>query len=463
MTTTTTRTHQTADHVLDLLGRRLAGAVHRPGSDGYGRLATPFNLAVPVRPLAVVEAREARDVVEAVRFARRHGLQVGVQATGHGVPESYDGALLVHTGGLDECTVHPDGRARVGAGVRWQRVLDAAGPLGLAPLAGSSPHVGVVGYTTGGGVGPLARTFGFASDRVTAVELVTGDGVLRRCTATEHADLFWAVRGGKAAAGIVTALEFDLVPVAGLYAGALYFGPDDVRTVLHAWRRWCPGLPEQATTSVAVLQLPPLPGVPPQLAGRTTLAVRFTWVGDAAAGEAALAPLRAAATPVLDAVAPLPVEALGAVHADPVDPMPVHEDADLLTDLTDEAVELLLAVAGPGAGSPQAMVEIRQLGGALARAPRTPSALCHRDAAYWLLVVGVPAGPQGAQVPEHARVLREVLAPWATGATLPNLAPGTGGDRLARSYDAATLERLARVAREHDPDGVLVRGQVPVR
>ncbi|GIF00679.1 FAD-binding oxidoreductase [Paractinoplanes rishiriensis] len=443
---------------LDTLRGRLTGAVALPGDDLYASLTSGFNLAVRPTPAVVVQALDAQDVAEAVRYAGAAGLAVAVQATGHGIADALDGALLVHTGRLDECVVHPDGWARVGAGVRWQQVLDAAAPHGLAPLCGSAPAVGVVGYTTGGGLGPVARTYGWASDRVRAAELVTGDGVLRRVTAEDEPDLFWAVRGGKGAAGIVTALEFDLVEQPELYAGALYFDGADAAAVLQAWRLWCADLPATGTTSVALLQLPPLPGVPEPLAGRFTVAVRFGWTGTAGDGAAALAPMRAAALPLIDAVQTIPYPAIGMVHADPVDPLPAYEETDLLRELPAEAVDALLAVAGPEAGSPQVIVEVRQLGGALATAP--DSALCHRDAAFTLITIGVPM-IEG--VPQHAAAVRAAMGPWATGGALPNLAAGTGAERLARSYDPETLARLAAVAERFDPLHVLRAGQVPVR
>ena len=460
-----TATVPTADTAADLTGlaHRLTGVLALPGEELHTRLSTPWNVAVHTRPAAVVEVRSADDVVAVVRHAAATGARVAVQATGHGIAEDLDGALLVHTGRLDECVVHPDGWARVGAGVRWQQVLDAAAPHGLAPLCGSAPGVGVVGYTTGGGLGPIARTHGFASDRVRAVEVVTGDGVLRRCTPDQHPDLFWALRGGKGAVGVVTALEFDLVPLSRVLGGAVYFDGTDAGTVLHTWRQWCAELPREATTSVALLQLPPLPGVPEPLAGRLTVAVRFVWTGDPAEGERVLAPVRSCATPLIDTVGTLPFAAIGAVHADPVDPMPTHEASDLLRELPADAVDALLAVAGPGSGSPQVIVELRQLGGALAEAPAVASALCHRDAAFSLVAIGVLAPPIAAVVPAHGEAVREALAPWATGATLPNFSAGTGAERLARSYDEPTLARLSALAAQYDPAGVLRAGQVPVR
>jgi hypothetical protein len=428
----------------------LRGDLALPGTDSYHRLTAAFNQAVELCPLAVVQAADAYDVAAAVRVATRHGLRVGVQCTGHGASAAMQGAVLVHTGGLDECVVHPEGWARVGAGVRWRTVIDAAAPLGLTPLAGSSSGVGVVGYTTGGGLGPLARTYGLASDRVRALDVVTGEGRLVRATPSEHCDLFWALRGGRGAAGIVTAVEFDLVPLQTVYGGAVFFGTDDLVPLLHQWRTWSASLPETATTSVAVMQLPSLPQVPPPLAGRMTLAVRFAFTGPAQEGAALLAPLRALATPVLDGVGELPVTALDAIHSDPKEGMPVEESATLLRDLPPDALAELLRVVGPGSGSVLAKVELRPLGGAVSRAGQHASAICGRDAGYQLVTIGLLLPPVADAVKARSEQLLDALAPWSTGGTLPTFAGG------ARSYDAATLERLRDVVRAHDPGRVLL-------
>ncbi|MGN6607918.1 MAG: FAD-binding oxidoreductase, partial [Jatrophihabitans sp.] len=212
----TTQLSPTPDTVLADLTAALPGRVHLPGTARYAELATPWNVAVVSTPVAVVEAGSADDVAAAVAAASTAGIQVSVQATGHGAVALDRPVLLISTRGLRELTVAPTGAARVGAGVTWGEVIDAAAPLGFAALAGSAPHVGVVGFLTGGGIGPVARTFGVSSDYVTAFEVVTGDGRLRRATATEHPGLFWGLRGGKGALGVVTAVEFDLVPLTTL-------------------------------------------------------------------------------------------------------------------------------------------------------------------------------------------------------------------------------------------------------
>jgi FAD/FMN-containing dehydrogenase len=296
---------------LDLLSNQLSGELHTPDDPAYDALVTPWNLAVPMQPAAVVAARTAEDVAAAVRFAGDHGLTAGVQATGHGAVASLAGHILVSTKALDEVTVHPAGWARVGAGVKWARVIEAAAPYGLAPLNGSSSDVGVVGYTTGGGVGPMARTFGLAADRVRAFDVVTGDGVLRRVTPTEHPELFFALRGGKGAAGMVTAVEFDLVHLPAFYGGAVYFDGVDAARVIDVWRSWSEALPEQGTTSFVLFQLPHIPGVPAQLAGRTTLGVRFAWTGEPGHGARLLDEIRGVAPVILDDAALKPYTAIG--------------------------------------------------------------------------------------------------------------------------------------------------------
>ena len=240
------------DAVADL-DARTTGTVAVPGDEAYDALVSPWNVAVPVAPAIVVAAETAQDVVEAVQFGARSGLLVTPQATGHGPMAELLTGLLVTTTGLDEVTVHPEGWARVGAGVKWLAVVEAAAPYGLAPLSGSITDVGIVGYTTGGGLGPMARTHGLAIDKVRAIEVVTGDGVLRWATPTEHPELFFALRGGKGMAGIVTAIEFDLVHLPMFYGGSLWFDGSDAATVIEQWRAWSERLPELGTSPAGAL------------------------------------------------------------------------------------------------------------------------------------------------------------------------------------------------------------------
>jgi hypothetical protein len=442
------------------LRERSTGTLLTPGEPGYDALVSPWNLAVPMRPAAAVDVRTASDVVAAVRFAGEHGLTAGVQATGHGAERSLAGHLLVVTRRLDELTVHPEEQwVRIGAGVKWIRVVEAVTPYGLAALSGSTTDVSVVGYTTGGGVGPLTRTYGLQADRVRAIEVVTGDGEFRRVTPTEHPDLFYALRGGKGAAGIVTALEFDLIRMPGFYGGAVYFDGADAPAVIDRWRGWADALPEQGTTSFGIFQLPPLPDVPPPLAGRTTLGVRFVWTGDPAEGARLLDEIRAVAPVLLDDALQRPYTEIDHVHADPVPPMPVTDPSILLDGFPAGAAERLLGLAGSGAGSPQILVEVRHLGGAYAREGAHPNAFSHRAARFSVLTVGLAADDAMAEANlDHAHRLFAALADWDTGGVWPNFGVPHDAVSARRSYDPPTLARIRDVVRTYDPQGVLQAG-----
>ncbi|OMC06023.1 FAD-linked oxidase [Mycobacterium sp. NS-7484] len=452
--------HGGLDDALEGLRAHVAAPVALPGEAGYER-ATPWNVAARVEPAAVVLAATAYDIANTVRFAAARGLRVAVQATGHGALAVEPDTILVVTAEMNTVTVDPVARtARVAAGATWQHVLDAAAPHGLAGLGGSAPGVGVVGYLTGGGIGPLVRSVGLSADYVRSFELVTGTGELLRASPEENAELFWGLRGGKSTLGIVTVVEIELLPIPEFYGGTVIFDGVDAAVVLREWAHWCADLPESVSTSIALQQLPAMPGVPEPLAGRFTVAVRYAALGDFAEAERLLAPMRGVATPALDTVTVLPYAAIGAVHADPVDPMPVYEHHTLLRELTAETVEVLLSAAGPDSGSVQTIVELRMLGGALAREGRHRSAFCHRDAAFAVTTIGALVPPVADVVVPQAGALMVALSRWSSGGQLANFAPSEDAGRAGRVYDEETRHWLAALAQRHDPAGVFRCGQV---
>ncbi|MEU9818111.1 FAD-binding oxidoreductase [Pseudonocardia alni] len=437
------------------LAAAVAGPVLGPSDPGREQEVGGFNLAHVPTPAVVVGATGEHDVAAAVRWAAAQGMRVAVQATGHGLTGDLDDVVLVSTRRMTELAVDPVARrARVGAGVRWRAVLDAAAPHGLAPLCGSSSGVGVVGYTTGGGLGPLGRRHGFAADHVTRFGVVTADGVARTVDAGSDPDLFWAVRGGRESFGVVTWMEFGLVEQPRFHGGGIFFDGDDAPRLLHAWREWAPGLGEDTSTSVALLALPPDPALPAELRGRFVVHLRFTHLGTADEGEALLAPMRAVAAPLLDGVGELPWAAVDAVHSDPTDPMPVWDRGAVLDSLPADAVDAVLAEAGPDSSSPLVLVELRLLGGALSRPAAVPNAVAGRHGAVSLYCLGVPAGPEAAvQVPARAAALLDAVAPWTRGG-LVNLAGQAAPGTVAGYWDDDTRLRLAALKRRVDPEGV---------
>lgn len=438
------------------LAARTVGPVLLPDDDGYGAECASYNLAIPQRPALVVGAAGVADVQAAIRFAAEHGLPVAVLATGHSALSSA-GAVLINTRRMDAVTVDAQARtARVEAGVRWQQVVEAAGTHGLAPLNGAAPSVGVVGYTLGGGLSPIGRTFGFAADHVHRIELITADGQLRVVTATDEPDLFWAVRGGKGNFGVVTALEFSLLPVSHIYGGGLFFSGDRAAEVLNAWGRWTAGMPDEMNSSIALLQLPPLPEVPEPLRGRMVVHVRIAYVGPAVEGDRLIAPLRAVAPTLIDTVTEMPYTAVGSIHADPPTPIPVEDRSALLRGFTPKLVDAIVAHAGPEAGSPLAIFELRHLGGALERRPRAANAIDLQGAAFTCYAVGIGGPDQAEAIQAHLSRVFQAIRPWTTGRRFVNFLTASDAtpEAVAEAYLPETYRRLAAIKADYDPKNV---------
>jgi FAD/FMN-containing dehydrogenase len=434
--------------------------VLRPGEAGFAEEVTGFNLAHPQEPDVVIAAGSAEDVATAVRWAAAQGMPIAVQATGHGADAAMDGGLLISTRTMTEVRVDPQTRtATVGAGATWRDVLTAAAPLGLVGLCGSSTGVGVVGYTVGGGLPVLGRAYGWASERVRSMEVVTADGVLRHVDAGTEPELFWALRGGKSNAGIVTALTFELLPLARIYAGCAFYDGAHAAALLHAYANWTATLPDGMCTALQLLRLPPFPDIPEPLRGRFTVQLCAAWPGDPAEGERLLAPMRAVAPAIVDLIGEMPYAEVDRVFQDPQHPVPAAEECLLLPGLPEGAIGTLLELAGPDATTPLLVVALRHLGGALARPPAVEDAVGARDAAYLLQTVGILAGPHAPDVPAAMAAARAAMSPQSTRRTFVNLhgTPGDESDR-ALAWPAQTYERLLRVKRRYDPADLLRYG-----
>src|SRR5262245_27647464 len=328
-----------------------------------------FNLLQDQRPAAVARPRSASEAAAIVADARDAGLRIAPQGSMHNtVPlGSLDETLIVKLERMTDVALDLDaGSARVEAGARWWDVTPQAAEGGYAALHGSSPEINVVGYSVGGGMGWLARKHGLQANHVTAVEMVTADGELRRVDADNDPDLFWAVRGGGANLGLVTAIEFGLVPLSELYAGALFFPFERSADVLNAYREWTAGgLPEEVTSIGRTLQLPDLEIIPEIVRGKSFSIVEVAYLGGEADGAELVAPVRELG-PVMDTFAMVPPAALAELHMDPVEPVPYASAHSMLGELTERALDEALAAVGPGAGSPVSF-EIRHAGGALSR------------------------------------------------------------------------------------------------
>lgn len=378
------------------------GSVLRGGDRDLPGEVAGFQTADPHRPDVVVGALDADDVVAAVRHAAAHELPVAVTATGHGHTTGLARGVVVTTGRMRGVTIDPASRtARVEAGARSADLVAAAAEHGLAPLSGSFPGVGVVGYTLGGGLGLLGREFGWASDRLRAVEIITADGVLRRVGPGD--ELFAALRGGRPTVGVVTALSVELVPVESVVGGGLFLDAAHADRLLPVVRRLGADAPDSLGVSVGVIPIPDLDAVPAPIRGRTVLHVRLVGSEGAAAREAEAA-LRAVSPVLLGGLREMPWTESGSIFAEPEVPHAYEGTNVLVSSLSSAALGAVVAAAC--SASVGCVVDVRRLGGALSRPADGPDAVSFREAEWIVRVLSSTDGISTAQMrAAHAAVL----------------------------------------------------------
>jgi FAD/FMN-containing dehydrogenase len=447
---------------LDDLALDLDGRLVRPDDADWDVARTAWHLDVDQRPAAVAQVASVRDVSAVVDAARELGLTVAAQSTGHNAAPLGDlaGTILVRTGAMRGVEIDPDRRiARVEAGAWWADVTTAAAEHGLAALAGSSHDVGVAGYVLGGGASWLLRSHGLAANTVVALDVVTADGRARRVDADHEPDLFWALRGGGGDFAVVTHIELRLFPIASVVAGVLFFPLERAEEVLQAWRRWLPSVPDEVTSVGRILNFPPLPDLPPQLAGNSFAVVEVCCQLTEAEVDALLVPLRALG-PAIDTVHVTPMTELSLLHMDPPGPVPGIGDGRLLHALDEDGISAFVA-ATLAAGSELLSAELRQLGGAAGRRPADGGAAASFDADLLMFAVGITPVPEAVPVVRAAIMsVQEALRPWWTGGSYLNFAeePRTP-DEL---FGEETAARLRAVKAAVDPTG-LIRSNHPVR
>jgi FAD/FMN-containing dehydrogenase len=446
---------------VERLRSRVNGKILTPGDVGFEEIGLPWNRAHRHNPAIVGIPESTSDVVEMVRFASGAGLAIGVQATGHGVARPVDDGMLILTRKLSELAIDPvAATARIGAGVLWGPVLAAAQQHGLAPLLGSSPNVGAVGYTLGGGLGWLSRKFGLGSDSVLSFDVVTVDGRVLRVAADENEELFWGLRGGGAGSlVIVTAMEVRLFPVTTVYAGSLFYPAEVAAEVMARWRDWVPTVPDSLTSAVAIKTFPPLPHVPEGLRGKSFAIVRGCHVGPMSEGEALIDHWRAWRRPEMDSWDAMQFKDIAVVSSDPVDPSAGRMNGGWISDLTDDAIQVLIgAVLGTDRPTRIGGAEVRHAGGAISALDPDSSAYGNRDAQLVVAFGG------GAPTPDdHVALLADLaetmdaLEGVRTGGSFLNFLDGE--NRRGRSTTGVSSpERMVRLKEAIDPNDVMSHG-----
>lgn len=436
------------------------GRVLVPGDEGFERASTPWNLAVRQPVAAVVEAEDASDVAAVVRHAALNGHRVVLQPSGHGAADGLDGEILLRTSRMRGVQIMPERRlARVEAGASWGELLAAAAKHGLTGLAGSSPVVSVAGFSLSGGMSWFGRAHGLAGNAVRALEVVGADGEPSRVTAESDPELFWALRGGGGDFAAVTALEIDLFPAPHLYGGRLLWPAARAAEVMAAFREITAVAPEELSLWFTLMNFPPFDTVPEPLRGLAAVLVDVAFLGEEETGRELLRPLESIPGALLDTRGMLPVSELGSICAEPTEPVPALVRGELLTEFGDDAVATLLDAAGQGI-APLAVVQVRHLGGALARPAADAGACGHVAEPYLLSLLGPAPFPELAEaVGARQETIARAMTPYTSGRK-----PFTylrSGESAAAAFPTETLARLRDIKRRRDPRGVF-RSTYPV-
>ena len=439
----------------DFSGLSIRGRVATPGDSDWDEARQAWNLAADQQPSAVALVESADDVSKVIGFARENGLKVTGQGTGHGAVAlgSLDDTILIKTERMRDVVIEDEG-ARVEAGAFAEDVAEAAIQKEMASMPGTSPNVGVTGYTLGGGLSWFGRKHGWACNRVSAIEVVTADGEPRTVDAASDPDLFWALRGGGGGYAIVTALHLELLPIAEAYAGAMLFPPQATADGLRAYRDWCAQAPEEVASMVRMLNLPPIPDIPEEIRGQKWFAITVASIGSEEEGRERVAPLLEIGEPAMSTVAQMPATGLTRIAMDPEPPVPGLGHHRVIEELPDEAIEAFYDAAGPESDSPLLLAELRHLGGALGRPDENGGALNKLDGEFAMLALGMLMDPAMREpIDGQLDKLSGAMEPWAAEGGYFNYAERP--DDVEKILPPDICERLAQVKRSWDPDDLI--------
>ena len=445
--------------VLEAFASELHGSLVLPGTPDYEEARLVHNANTDRRPAVIVRAADASDVARTVRFANDSGRRLSVRGGGHSLAGygTNDGGIVLDLGAMKGLHIDPDRRlAWAQPGLTAGEYTNAAAAHGLATPFGDTASVGIAGLTLGGGIGYLARKYGMAIDALQAVEMVTADGRQVIASETSHPDLFWAVRGGGGNFGVVTRFQYKLYPVGEVLGGALFLPP--TREVLRALVPIASSAPDELTTISFLMGMPPAPFIPAERVGELALVVVFVWSGDPADGQAAIQPFRDVATPIAEAVMPMPYPGIYEFTKQAENRALAVHRSRFLDGLGDDAVDAILEAANTRT-SPFTMIQLRVLGGAMGRVPNDATAFAHRDAPVMFLSITPFMDPESEPVHRAwTESLFEALEPHDAG-VYSNFLEVEGQDRVRAAYPGGTYERLADIKRRYDPSNLFDQNQ----
>lgn len=472
MTSTAPSRDAIGEATLSELQAGLRGRLIGPSDPDYDQARAVWNGAHDRRPALIIQCAGTSDVIQAVQFARSEGLQIAVRGGAHSIAgfSTCEGGVVVDVSAMKGIRVDPIARTAVAEpGLTWAEFDHETQAFGLAVTGGLVSSTGIAGFTLGGGIGWLLRKHGLTCDNLLAADLVTADGQLLTTNAQDHADLFWALRGGGGNFGVVTSMTFSLHPVGPtVVAGPVFYSGEQAVHVLRGWRDLTATMPDQLTTLANIMIAPPVPFLPEAVHGQQVVAIIGVYAGSVDDGVQATAGLRTLGEPVADLMGPMPYLAMQSL----LDPLwsagaQNYFTGALLSTLADEAIDTLLAQHSDGT-APVRELHLHHCGGAMGRVRADETAFAHRDAGHILNIIA--RSPEAAGFDEHvkwARATNRAVTPWTTGGAYVNFTSEPGAHTVHESYPADTYARLVTVKDRYDPTNVFrlnqnIRPSTPV-
>ncbi len=439
------------------------GEILLPGDGAYDSARTVWNAMIDKRPAVIARSATTADVARGVQFALDNKLVLAVRGGGHNIAGSAlcDGGIVIDLSLMKAAQVDPAARrVTIEAGATLGDLDAATQPHGLATPTGINSTTGIAGLTLGGGFGWLSRKYGLTVDNLESAEVVTAAGEVIRASATEHPDLFWALRGGGGNFGIVTRFEFRLHPVGpNLLSGLIVYPFAEAKSVLQQYRDFAKTAPDELTVWVVMRKAPPLPFLPEEVHGKEVVVLALLYAGEPTQGEAIIDPLRQFGTPVGAHVGVQPY----ADWQQAFDPLLTpgarnywksHNFANLDDGLLDVLIDSVRNLP-----SPHCEVFIASLGGATSRPSADSSAYGQRDAQFLMNVHGRWENAAEDQLGiSWSRDLFQAAAPFASGGVYINFMTADEGDRVRAAY-GDNYERLARVKQQYDPGNLFRTNQ----
>jgi FAD/FMN-containing dehydrogenase len=426
--------------------RGIRGKVVDSKASTYDEARVIWNATIDRNPTLIVQCEDAGDVVRCVQFARDNGLLVAVKGGGHHIA----GNAICDEGIV---RVEPQAsRAVVEPGATLADVDTATAPYGLAVPVGINSTTGIAGLTLGGGFGWITRKYGLTVDSLVAADVVTAEGKMVHASATENADLFWALRGGGGNFGIVTSFEFKLREVGQQVLSGLVVHPlDGAEGLLKQYAALLEHAPDELTCWSVLRSAPPLPFLPTEWHGRKVLIFAMCYVGDLAEGERATAAIRALGAPIADVVGPNPFAGWQTAF----DPLLTPGARNYwktrdFAELSDGAISAVVEAARAAPG-PECEIFIFHIGGAASRVPVSSTAFPQRNAHFGMNVHSRWRDPStDKQYVDWARRSFDATATFASGTAYVNFMPGDEGERVESAY-GENYARLSEIKRRYDP------------